>query len=131
MKLTTARLKKLIREELNKVNEAYYGSPEQVALMNKIMPMFDVYEKGVNEETARLASELAVQMGLADAVEESLFTMLADMKKKRRKGRNMFQHDEDKYKLEKFISILQQVVMDNEDNMPPGTYPEDGEPLDV
>ena len=129
MKLTTARLKKLIREELNKVNEAYYGSPEQVALMNKIMPMFDVYEKGVNEETARLASELAVQMGLADAVEESLFTMLADMKKKRRKGRNMFQHDEDKYKLEKFISILQQVVMDNEDNMPPGTYPEEGPDL--
>ena len=53
MKLTTARLKKLIREELKKVNEAYYGSPEQVAMMNKIMPMFDVYEKGVNEETAR------------------------------------------------------------------------------
>ena len=70
-------------------------------------------------------------MGLADAVEESLFAMLADMKKKRRKGRNMFQHDEDKYKLEKFISILQQVVMDNEKNIPAGTYPEDGEPLDV
>ena len=132
MKLTTQRLKKLIREELSKIkeqDEGFYGSPEQVMHMEKIMPMFDVYSKGVNEETARLASELAVQMGLGDAVQEQLLSMLAAMKKQRQKGRNMFQHEEDKQKLDSFISILQQVMMDNEENKPPVTYPEEGPDL--
>lgn len=128
MKLTTARLKKLIREELNKINEqddAFYGDPQQVMIMSKIMTMFDV-ENG-SKETARQASELAVTMGLGNAVMNQLYSM----KKKRGKGRNMFQHEEDKKKLDSFIVILQQVIDSVEDAKGPttGTYSGEGPDL--
>lgn len=129
MKLTTARLKKLIREELNKINEqdgAFYGSPEQNEQMRKIMTMFDV-ENG-SKETARQASEMAVAVGLGDAVLDQLYFM---KKQKKQKGRNMFQHEEDKQKLDSYITILQQ-VMDSVEDMkgpPAGTYSGEGPDL--
>ena len=128
MKLTTARLKKLIREELNKINEqddAFYGDPQQVMIMSKIMTMFDV-ENG-SKETARQASELAVTMGLGNAVMNQLYSM----KKKRGKGRNMFQHEEDKKKIDSYITILQQVMDSAEDakGPPAGTYSGEGPDL--
>ena len=132
MKLTAQRLKRLIREELNKFNESegYYGNPEQVMSMDKIMSMFDV-ENG-NEETARQASEIAVLMGLGDEVLNQLFSMLAAMKMRRQKGRNMFQHDEYKMKLETFIEILQQAKMESDQSRPPMKLSnDDDDPLDV
>ena len=132
MKLTTARLKKLIREELNKINEqdgAFYGSPDQVEQMRKIITMFDVHNG--SKETARQAREMAVAVGLGDAVLDQLYFMMSDMKKKRGKGRNMFQHEEDKQKLDSYITILQQ-VMDSVEDMkgpPAGTYSGEGPDL--
>jgi len=128
MKLTTARLKKLIREELNKINEqddAFYGDPQQVIIMSKIMTMFDV-ENG-SKETAKQASELAVTMGLGNAVMNQLYSM----KKKRGKGRNMFQHEEDKKKIDSYIVILQQVMDSHEDAKGPATGTYSGEGPDL
>jgi hypothetical protein len=128
MKLTTARLKKLIREELNKINEqddAFYGDPQQVMIMSKIMTMFDV-ENG-SKETAKQASELAVTMGLGNAVMNQLYSM----KKKRGKGRNMFQHEEDKKKIDSYIVILQQVMDSHEDAKGPATGTYSGEGPDL
>tara|TARA_B100000287_G_C20443138_1_gene706433 strand:+ start:194 stop:595 length:402 start_codon:yes stop_codon:yes gene_type:complete len=129
MKLTTARLKKLIREELNKIIEqdgAFYGSPEQNEQMRIIMTMFDV-ENG-SKETARQASELAVTMGLENAVLNQLYSM---KKQKKQKGRNMFQHEEDKKKIDSYITILQQVMDSVEDTKgpPAGTYSGEGPDL--
>tara|TARA_R100000458_G_C8069606_1_gene108999 strand:+ start:110 stop:511 length:402 start_codon:yes stop_codon:yes gene_type:complete len=129
MKLTTARLKKLIREELNKIIEqdgAFYGSPEQNEQMRIIMTMFDV-ENG-SKETARQASELAVTMGLENAVLNQLYFM---KKQKKQKGRNMFQHEEDKKKIDSYITILQQVMDSVEDTKgpPAGTYSGEGPDL--
>ena len=129
MKLTTARLKKLIREELSKINEqddAFYGNPQQVRTMSQIMTMFDV-ENG-SEETARQASELAVSMGLGDAVMNQLYSM---KKQKKQKGKNMFQHEEDKKKIDSYITILQQVIDSVEDTRGPATGTYSGEGPDL
>ncbi len=126
MKLTVQRLKGLIREELNKLNEGegFYGSPEQVMSMDKIMTMFDV--QSGSKESARQASEIAVSMGLGEEVLNQLHSMMVAMKKQRQKGRNMFQHEEDKQKLDSFIVILQQVM---DQNRPPVTPPKEGPDL--
>ena len=130
MKLTTARLKKLIREELNKINEqddGFYGDPQQVRIMSKIMAMFDV-ENG-SKETARQASEMAVSAELGDAVLNQLQSMLAGMK--RPKGKNMLQHEEHKQKLDSYITILQQVMdsVQKTKEPPAGTYSGEGPDL--
>jgi len=110
MKLTTQHLKKLIREELNKVTEAFYGSEDQVANMRKIMEIFLAGEP-------RMASELAVQMDLADDVLEQLIEM-HDMTFTRERN-----------KLAEYVEILEQVM---EETRPPMKYSNDDDPpLDI
>lgn len=110
MKLTTQRLKKLIREELNKVNEAFYGREDQVANMRKIMEIFLAGDP-------HTASELAVQIDMADDVMEQLIEM-HDMTFTRERN-----------KLAEYIKVLEQVI---EANRAPIKYSNDDDPpLDV